>query len=103
MCNWVTMLYIRKLTEHCKPAIMEKNKNHYIKKKTKIVILDFFFKQDSTICCTVEMNFKYKDTGWKKICFKNTNNTVEMTILISGDVELRRWNITMHKQEHFIK
>ena len=29
-CNWVTMLYSRKLTEHCKPAIMEKNKNHYI-------------------------------------------------------------------------
>ena len=32
MCDWVTMLYSRKLTEHCKPAIMEKNKNHYIKK-----------------------------------------------------------------------
>ena len=28
MCNWVTMLYSRKLTEHCKPATMEKNKNH---------------------------------------------------------------------------
>ena len=24
------MLYSRKLTEHCKPDIMEKNKNHYI-------------------------------------------------------------------------
>ena len=23
MCNWVTMLNSRKLTEHCKPAIME--------------------------------------------------------------------------------
>ena len=34
MCNWITMLYSRKLTEHCKPAITEKNKNHYIKKKT---------------------------------------------------------------------
>ena len=31
MCNWVTMLYSGKLTEHCKPAIMEKNKNHYIR------------------------------------------------------------------------
>ena len=31
MCNWVTMLYSRKLTEHCKSAIMEKNKNHYTK------------------------------------------------------------------------
>ena len=28
MCNWVTMLYSRKLTEHCKPAVTEKNKNH---------------------------------------------------------------------------
>ena len=26
MCNWVTMLYSRKLTEHCKPDIMEKIK-----------------------------------------------------------------------------
>ena len=26
MCNWVTMLYSRKLTEFCKPAIMEKIK-----------------------------------------------------------------------------
>ena len=30
MCNWVTMLYRRNSTEHCKPAIMGKNKNHYI-------------------------------------------------------------------------
>ena len=33
MCDWVTLLYSRKLTEHYKPAIMEKNKNHYIKNK----------------------------------------------------------------------
>ena len=26
MCDWVTLLYSRKLTEHCKPAIMEKIK-----------------------------------------------------------------------------
>ena len=32
MCNWVTLLYSRKLMEHCKPAMMEKDKNHYIKK-----------------------------------------------------------------------
>ena len=35
MCNWVTMLYSIKLIEYCKPAIMEKNKNHYIKKSKK--------------------------------------------------------------------
>ena len=32
MCNWVTMLYSRKVTEHCKPVIMKKNKNHYKKR-----------------------------------------------------------------------
>ena len=31
MCNWVTLLYSRKLPEHCKPAIMEKN--HFLKKR----------------------------------------------------------------------
>ena len=34
------MLYSRKLTEYCQPAIMEKNKNHYTKKKK-----DFSLKQ----------------------------------------------------------
>ena len=35
MCDWVTMMCNRKLTEHCKPAIIEKNKNHdKIKKVT---------------------------------------------------------------------
>ena len=33
MCGCVTELYSRKLTEHCKAATMEKNKNH---KKRKI-------------------------------------------------------------------
>ena len=37
MCNWVTIRYSRKLTEHCKAAIMKKiYKNHYIKKVGKI-------------------------------------------------------------------
>ena len=26
VCDWVTLLFSRKLTEHCKPAIMEKIK-----------------------------------------------------------------------------
>ena len=37
VCEWVTLLYSRKLTEHCKPRIMEKIKIHlkryYIKTK----------------------------------------------------------------------
>ena len=43
MCNWVTMLYIRKLTEHCKPAIMEKK--IIIQKK----LISFFNKNELKI------------------------------------------------------
>ena len=25
MCDWATLLYSRKLTEHCKPTLIEKN------------------------------------------------------------------------------
>ena len=35
MHNWVTMLYNRKFTEHCKPATMGKNKSHYVLEKKK--------------------------------------------------------------------
>ena len=34
MCDWVTLLYSRKLIEHCKPTIMEKIK--LLKNKTKM-------------------------------------------------------------------
>ena len=33
MCDWVTLLYSRKLTEHCKPAIMVYKKIKIIKRK----------------------------------------------------------------------
>ena len=33
MCDWVTLLYSRKLTEHCKPATKEKIKINKISKK----------------------------------------------------------------------
>ena len=35
MCGWVAMLGSGKLTEHCGPAVAEKNKNHKKKKKKK--------------------------------------------------------------------
>ena len=35
ICGWVILLYSRKLTEHCKPTIMEKIK---ITKKKEILI-----------------------------------------------------------------
>ena len=34
MCDWVSLLYSRKLTEHCKPALIEKIK--IIKKNKKL-------------------------------------------------------------------
>ena len=33
MCDWVTLLYSRKLTEHCTPAIMGKKLKSLIKKR----------------------------------------------------------------------
>ena len=42
MCNWVTMLYSRKLTEHCKPAIMKKKKK---KEKRKISRMHCYVKK----------------------------------------------------------
>ena len=39
MRECVTLLYSRKWTEHCKPAIMEKYKKHY---KTKKIFLNKF-------------------------------------------------------------
>ena len=38
MCGWVTLMYSRKSTEHCKPAMMEKIK--IIKKKTSKTMLN---------------------------------------------------------------
>ena len=43
VCDWVTLLYSRKLTEHYKPVIVEKIKNHYkfkIEKWEDLVILE---------------------------------------------------------------
>ena len=38
MCDWVTLLYCRKLTDYCKPAIMEKIKIIKKKKRKKMAI-----------------------------------------------------------------
>ena len=48
MCDWVTLLYRRKLTEHCKPAIIEKNKNHYIKKI--LIFINYTTTQQCKLC-----------------------------------------------------
>ena len=46
MCDWVALLYSRKLTEHCKQAIMEKIKiNIYVKKEISSLL-----RLNSTIC-----------------------------------------------------
>ena len=41
MCNWVTMLYSRKLTECCKPGIMKKKITIYEKKEQCISNTEF--------------------------------------------------------------
>ena len=33
MCDWVNLPYSKKVTEHCRPTIKEKNKNHLKKRK----------------------------------------------------------------------
>ena len=38
ICGWVTLLYSRKLTEHCKPAAMEKIKIIISEKKRYLEI-----------------------------------------------------------------
>ena len=46
MYNWVTFLYSRKLTEHCKPTIMEKIKiikiKYFNKKYLNMVLSNLF-------------------------------------------------------------
>ena len=60
MCNWVTMLYSKKLTEHCNPVIMEKNKNHYIKKTLLSCFQNYLFWQfhyNVSVCITLGPSF----------------------------------------------
>ena len=55
MWNWVSMLYIRKLTEHCKPAIMEKNK----------ILLSHKKEQNHAICSNM-YGTRVSHTEWNK-------------------------------------
>ena len=53
MCNWVTMLYSGKLMVCYKPAIMEKNKNHY-KNQNKVVKSEFEHQQSDARPCDLK-------------------------------------------------
>ena len=55
MCSWVTMLYSRKLTEHCKLAIMKK----YIYKNRCPCELVVSSQQDSMIFMNVYLKSSY--------------------------------------------
>ena len=68
VCDWVTMLYSRKLTEHCKPAIMEKKVIIYIKKCTRwrtcqITGKGYFIQHSNKICVGAKIsgNTIYQD------------------------------------------
>ena len=79
MCNWVTMLYSRKLTEYCKPAIMEKIKiTIYIKKI--LMLLDVIF----AAVLSIFLHFEYCETG----VHLNKNNSRKVTAL--SDFSLKR-------------
>ena len=69
MCDWVTLLYSRKLTEHCKPAKMEKNKNHLKKKKElrhleKRKISALSFSEDTHTPCKSHCDSKCIHLRW---------------------------------------
>ena len=49
MCNWVTLLYSRKLTEHCKPAIMKKKSLYKNNIKLYLWFLDSIWKYNSVL------------------------------------------------------
>ena len=68
MCNWVTMLYSRKLTEHCKPAIIKKN--HYIdlKKKRKEIIFPLKPPSPFLVSISVNSSTSSKSPGSKPWC-----------------------------------
>ena len=78
MCNFVTMLYNGKLTEHYKTAIMEKNKNHYILKKKEAhqnPVLDILiFGGISTFILSWPNNFQ--------LCLSKTNLSYPLLLLL---------------------
>ena len=57
MSNWVTMLYIRKLTEHCKSAIMGKKIKITILSKKIIIKQNKIKIQQSTTYGTQQKQF----------------------------------------------
>ena len=61
MCNWVTMQYSRKMTEHCKPALMKKIKIG-IHKKRKSTIKPAIF-----CSCRMWTQFVYNKLNFRSI------------------------------------
>ena len=51
MCNWVTMLYRRKMTEHRKPATMKKKKSSLT--ELKIISQGSFFYLQQFFCTSI--------------------------------------------------
>ena len=89
MCNWVAMLYSRKLTKHCKPAITEK-KSHYIKKNR-----DLFHH------FTKNMLFAWKlmvPLSLLKRCSGTTENLILsfFTIRLYQQTKLIRWTLGLN-------
>ena len=60
MCNWVTMPYSRKLSEHCKPAIMKKIKIIILKKYEIMPFAATWMKLETLIVSEVSQKEKDK-------------------------------------------
>ena len=63
------MLYSRKLREHCKPAIMEKNKNHYIKNKKKLVMPEEYLSSSFQHAPCGKVSTYCENLYWKETIF----------------------------------
>ena len=69
---------------------------------------DWIQKQGPYICCLQETHFRPRDTyrlkvkGWKKIFHANGNQKkAGVTILISGEIDVKIKTITRNKQGHY--
>ena len=72
-------------------------------------LAEWIQKQDSYICCLQETHFRPKETyrlivrGWKNIFHANgKQKKAGVAILISDNIDLKRKNITINKEEHYI-
>uniref|UniRef100_A0A4X1TZ52 Uncharacterized protein n=1 Tax=Sus scrofa TaxID=9823 RepID=A0A4X1TZ52_PIG len=100
MCDWVTLLYSRKLTEHCKPAIMEKIKIIFLKKTYEICRSKFLRQYQCKLELEGFFQFSHNCTAWylhSAVCscwvFKEQCNINSVSGIVGflGFVQVKTW------------